>query len=322
MENNENMQENEDMQYNEDMEREESMRSTGKNQGNNNKKKIITGVIIALVAIGLIGGFLWFQNNQNKEITALKDEIAKNTLTKENADYLQNRKYIDQTQLDKLTDIDQKAKDVKEKLEDLKNLKKDQLSILDPINKKLETKAGSLTQSLNYYLGLLPGLSSVINNAINANEIRNVANEKFDLQKIVNENVPFIKKKAGALSTISKVAYDKKALLKGDFSTIAGTYINSAGKEAIVYSNGSNNIIGNNECKGAKPKLTAEGYYAWGIGCPAGSGGGAAFFPIGVEVKIKKDDGTFLTVPTDITKSRVVFGQQVPGDAKYYYSRK
>lgn len=321
MENNENMQENEDMQYNEDMENEANMRSTGKKPGNYNKKKIITGLIVALVAIGIIGGVLWYMNNaKNDERSKLVSEIHKNNLTKENADYLQNKKYVNQDQLNQLKSIDEKANDSNETLDQIKNLAKDQLNILNPVNKKLGDSDSSISKAINYFLGLIPGLGSAVSNIINVNDIQNIVSQKFDIAKIVNENTPIIKKKDEALAMISKVAFDKNALLKGDFSSIAGTYVNSEGKEIVV---GKDGVVKPNDgaCKSSKPKLNKDGFYTWSIGC-SGGGIGGSFFPIGVPVTLTLDGGKTQVVQTDVTKNRVEFGHQLSGNAKDYYARK
>lgn len=328
MNNNDNMEDienNEDMEYYdemEDMENEDNMTSNNKSPKNNKNKKIITGVIVALVAIGLIGGLIWYMNNskQDDERAKLVSQIHKNNLTKDNADYLQKKKYVNQDQMNQLNSIDQKAGDSNETLDQIKNLLKDQLGILNPINKKLGDNDSSFTKSLNYFLGLIPGLGSAINNVINVNDIKNIVSQKFDLQKIVNENTPIIKKKDEALAMISKVAYDKKALLKGNFTSIAGTYVNSDGKQIVVNKNGTNNT-NNNSCTSSKPKLDGKlGFYSWSINC-SGKKMVGYFFPIGVPVTLI--DGTKSTVvQTDLTKNRVSFGQKLSTNVKDYYNRK
>jgi hypothetical protein len=331
MENNRN---DEDIKLNEDMlsdeiidEHEENYYNKiadngGKKPNNKNKKKkIIAGVIVALVAIGLISGFLLYMNNTKKDERAdLVAEIHKNTLTKDNAQYLQNQKYVNQDQLNELNLIDEKANDDKETLDHIKDLRKNQAAILDPINKKLGDNDSIFTKSLNYNLGLLAGLGSVINDVINVDAIKKVVNKKFDLQKLVNENTPVIKDKAEALSMITKVAFDKKALLKGNFSSIAGTYVNSEGKEIIVNKQGY--MSNNNGCKGSKAKLYKLGYYTWGIGCSGGSGGAGFFFPVGIPVTLELDGGKTKIISSDTTKNRISFGHQVSGDPKNYYVRK
>lgn len=287
--------------------------------------KIIGFVIIIVAIIVLIGGYLLYRNYtiQNEERSNLISEIQKNHLTDENAGYLQDQNFLSISQWNALREINQNASDNNLKLSNIKDLRKKQKDILDPINQKLNGKDNDVTKSLDYNLKLLSESGvKVTDDILNVTEVKNKATEKIDLEKTVNENTELVRKKIDSLNALKKVAFNKKALLNGDFSSIAGTYVNMNGKEGVVQKNG--NIEFSNEktkCKGLKATFDKKlGFYRWPISC---SGGGAVgfFFPIGVKVVIMAD-GRTINVGTDTNKNRISFGQQLGNGSQYYYVRK
>lgn len=275
-------------------------------------------LIAAIVIIALIAGFLLYRNYalQNEERSSLVAEIQKNHLTEENADYLQKEHFLDINKWISLKDIANKATDDKIDLAGIKKLRKDQLDILNPINKKLSKKDTDLTNAINDNLRKLDSLGIKIKDSmINLDEVRSVTGQIVSLQRTVNENLPLIYKKIEQLSNLKKVAFDKKAFLKGDFSSIAGTYINVGGSEVYLNKQGSNS--NDKSCKGSKPKLNKDtGVYTWTINCKKGSLL-AYFFPIGVPAKVKVN-GKMTTIPSNTDKNRVAFGNKVNNTGNIY----
>lgn len=285
------------------------------------RSKVIAFVVVILI-IGLaIGGYLLYRNltMQKEERASLISEIHKNHPTEENADYLQRLRFLDIERWDDLKDIDQKADNEKIKLDDVKKLRKQQEGILDPITDKLSDKDADLTKSIKEKLTLLDNSGIKVTDAIiNLKQIKSTGIENFDLEKTVNENVPQIKRKADALAQIQKVAYDKKALLAGDFSSIVGTYINIAGKELMINKQGGND----DSCqKGAKAKFNdTTKVYTWQVTCKQGRLNGV-FIPIGVKTQVMIG-GHLVTIPSNTNKNRVILAPQIQNSTNYVYQRK
>lgn len=285
------------------------------------RSKIIAFIVVILI-IGLaIGGYLLYRNitMQKEERTSLISEIHKNHPTEENADYLQRLRFLDIERWDDLKDIDQKADNDKIKLDEIKKLRKQQVGILDPINDKLSDKDADLTKTLKDNINLLSASGITITDAVlNLKQIKSTANENFDLERTVNENVPQVKRKADALAQLQKVSYNKKALLDGDFSSIMGTYINIAGKEMMINKQGGND----DSCqKGAKPKFNeTTKVYTWQITCKQGRLNGV-FIPIGVKTQVTID-GHLVTIPSNTNKNRVILTPQIQNSTNYVYQRK
>lgn len=285
------------------------------------RSKIIAFIVVILI-IGLaIGGYLLYRNitMQKEERTSLISEIHRNHPTEENADYLQRLRFLDIERWDDLKDIDQKADNDKIKLDEIKKLRKQQEGILDPINDKLSDKDADLTKTLKDNINLLSTSGITLTDAVlNLKQIRSTANENFDLERTVNENVPQVKRKADALAQLQKVSYDKKALLNGDFSSIMGTYINIAGKEMMINRQGGND----DSCqKGAKPKFNeTTKVYTWQVTCKQGKLNGV-FIPVGVKTQVTID-GHLITIPSNTNKNRIILTPKLQNSTNYVYQRK
>jgi len=99
-------------------------------------------------------------------------------------------------------------------------------------------------------------------------------------------------------------------LLKGDFSAVAGTYLDAKSNYSTQLL--SNGTFGGDEVASAVHRNT-NGTYSWGIGYAGGDGGGYAvcLFPVGVDL---------WGIPTDETKVRMTRGQDFdPSSSPIYY---
>jgi len=116
--------------------------------------------------------------------------------------------------------------------------------------------------------------------------------------------------------------YDK--LLKGDYSGVAGDYVNSEGKVITLLSNGL--LKGEAaEVTGLPKKVTdgsmlGNGTYTWNIVEEEGGGAYRVICPVGVSIKLT--DGTEdIDFDDDNTKIRLVSGNGIPMEEDIYFKK-
>lgn len=120
---------------------------------------------------------------------------------------------------------------------------------------------------------------------------------------------------------MEKPAYHDQIMV-GDFSAIAGEYVSKEGETIVINDHGLRD--GEEACISCGDLVNYyEGTYAMGIFPKGETEGGYAIvvYPVGVEVVFPVDAG-YQVIPTDTTKIRVIYGQDVPMDDEGIYTKK
>lgn len=106
-------------------------------------------------------------------------------------------------------------------------------------------------------------------------------------------------------------------ILTGDFSGVAGEYVNSKGETKTLLSNGL--IVGEENVNASSIRKNTDGIYEWAIGDGFG-GFGRAIYPIGIPVIYVNSEGRNL--PDDTSKIRLHEGQDGPFEEYHIYYKK
>jgi hypothetical protein len=104
--------------------------------------------------------------------------------------------------------------------------------------------------------------------------------------------------------------YPYTAILEGDLSNFAGTWVNGQGSRMVLTTNGT---FG--EGSSASFRRQENGSYTWGISFASGGGNGVVLYPVGVDVNERPGQ-------TDTTKVRILIitsGDSAYNPDEFYY---
>lgn len=172
-----------------------------------------------------------------------------------------------------------------------------------------------------YRIGLDQGKEN--NQALNANDIRNIIASEIDnrITEPSSNTTPTNTNKPS--NVVEKDIYEK--LLNGDFSGVAGEYVNSEGKTITLLSNG----LCKTDKEGAKTGFITklnDGTYKWSVSDSEGSfePNTSAYqilvYPAGFSVKYHDSETT--NTQDDTSKIRLQFNPNAAPKANEVYTKK
>lgn len=290
------------------------------------KRNII--IIIIVVIILIIGGFSTkiYLDNIEKSRVALLNTLKDNELNNEEIKFLKDKKFISEEQLKQLNDIVEKLKNEKIEKSLLEEIKTNQETIYASANKGMVENANKVDAE---YKKKIEKLKEQTNEEKEVkNKIKTTIDQKAEEgneKDIVIANIKTIKEKdtipkqvdklisiIDARKEIEKYGFDKNAILKGNYSSLAGTWVDKDGNEIII--NDNNEIFLCNKFIKLKP-ASYNGVIYTIFSEPVMSSVGCGGFMVGVyPVGVKYNFGN-----TDTSKVRLVSGNGiVAGDPLYY----